>query len=112
MAKGIFWLFDVALVYQAIESHAMCMAFHPSTDPGMDNIRIGCFCQWTNILISYTCICNTHMYTFIYTHTYVYIPMCAIQTYNTSPQHTIHVVLLYIPICVHTLKQMYKLACQ
>ena len=114
MAWGIFWLFDVAWVYQAIESHTVCMVFHPSTDPGMDNIRIGCFCQWTNILlslwtsilISYTCICNTLMYTFIYTHIYLYIPTCTIQMCNTSPKDTIHVALLYMPIRIHALKQM------
>ena len=53
MAWWIFWLFDIAWVYQAIESHALYMAFNPSTDPGIDNIRIGCFFQWTIILISY-----------------------------------------------------------
>ena len=106
MAWGIFWLFDVAWVYQAIESHVVCLVFHPSTDPGMDNIRIGCFCQWTNnILISYACTCNTRMYTFINTHTYLYIPTCNIHTHNRSPQDTIRVVLLYIPILVHALKQ-------
>ena len=78
MAWGIFRLFDLAWVYKAIESHAVCMVFHPSTDPGMDNIGIGCFYQWTNILISYICTCNTHTYTFIYTPTYLYIPTCAI----------------------------------
>ena len=71
MAWGIFRLFDIAWVYQAIESHAMCMVFHPSTDPGMNNLRIGCFCQWTNILISYTCTCNTHNYVYIHIHTYL-----------------------------------------
>ena len=45
MAWGIFRLSDVAWVYQAIESDAVCMVFHPSTDPGMDNIGIGCFYQ-------------------------------------------------------------------
>ena len=53
MAWEILWLFDVGWVFQPIESHAVFMAFHPSTDPGMDNIRIKWFCQWTNILISY-----------------------------------------------------------
>ena len=38
MVWGIFRLFDVAWVYQAIESHAVCMVFHPSTDLGKDNI--------------------------------------------------------------------------
>ena len=94
MALGIFWLFNVAWVYQVTESHAVCMVFHPSIDPGMDNTRIGYFCQWTNILIS------SHMYTFIYTHTYLYIPTCAIQMYNTSPKDTIHAVLLYPYACM------------
>ena len=67
MAWGIFWLFDIAWIYEAIEGHVLCMAFHPSIDPGVDNIRIGCFCQWTTILISYTCTYNIHMYAFIYT---------------------------------------------
>ena len=71
MAWGIFWLFDVAWVYQAMESHAVYMAFHPSTDPDMDNIKIGCFYQCTNILISYTCTCNTHYYVYIHIHTYL-----------------------------------------
>ena len=101
MAWGIFWLFDVAWVYQAIESHDECMDFHPSTDLGMDNIRIGCFCEWTIMLISYTYICNINMYTFIYTHTYLYIPTCVIQMYNTSPKDTIHVALLYIYIYIY-----------
>ena len=96
MAWGIFRLFDVAWVYPAIESHAVCMVFHPCTDLGMDNIGIGCFYQWTDILISYTCTCNTHMYTFIYTPTYLYVLTCAIQIYHISPKHTIPVILLYM----------------
>ena len=47
MAWGIFWLFDIAWVYQAIERHAMYMAFHSSTVLGMDYMKIECFCQWT-----------------------------------------------------------------
>ena len=45
MAWDIFWLFDLAWVYQAIQRHAMCMAFHSSTDPGMYDMTIGCLCQ-------------------------------------------------------------------
>ena len=67
MAWGIFWLFDIAWVHQAIERHAMHMAFHPSTDPGIADMRIACLCQGG--LISYTGIRNIHI------HTYVYIPM-------------------------------------
>ena len=96
MAWGIFRLFDIAWVYQTIESHAVCIDFHPSTDLGMDNIGSRCFYQWTDILISYTYTCNTNMYTFIYTHTYLYIPTCTIPTYDTSPKDTIPVILLYM----------------
>ena len=45
MAWGILYMFDTALVYQAIGSHAMLMAFHPTTDPDIDSIRDGCLCQ-------------------------------------------------------------------
>ena len=45
MAWGIFWLFDIAWVYQAIKSHAVRMAFHPSTGPGITDMRIVCLCQ-------------------------------------------------------------------
>ena len=45
MAWGIFWLFNIAWVYQAIEGHAVCMAFHPSTDLGITDMRIRCLCQ-------------------------------------------------------------------
>ena len=67
MAWGIFWPFDIAWVYQAIESHVVYMVFHPSIDPGMDNIIIRCFCQWTNILIS------SHMYTYICTYVFLHV---------------------------------------
>ena len=69
MVLEIFWLFDIAWVYQAIESRATCMAFHPSTDASVDDMRIGCLSQESDILL----IGDTQMYTFIYTQTYLYV---------------------------------------
>ena len=69
---GIFQLFDIAWVHQAIESHAVLIPFHLSTDPDIDKMRDGCLCQADKYPIPVFVICpNIHAYirTYIHMHT-------------------------------------------
>ena len=98
----IFWLFNIAWVYQAIERHAMLMAFHPSTNLGIGDMISDAHARQTDILYPYMhtylhiriYTCTSKHYIHVYTHT------------NTGLDDSIHTVLLCIYI--HMLPHMYK----